>query len=221
MKSILWPILVTFLITNVFAVEVKKCSETKAPIHQEFISINFEIERNSVGKDQLEPVKESLMRFLNSHPQVIISEIAIIASSPKLPTYKEVLDPKKKKKKKVIDTDGNEYNLKILNQRVYFADLMMIELKKKNARITKYKVLTDLAGPEFENRDLNLRFVTPASSHYNQQVEDLFKKHEKDYREKIFLFSATDLKNQKNGNLFLDKFKLIKPKHRRYIQFIY
>lgn len=177
----------------------KECVEEKVTLHQEFIMANFDEGRNTLGRDQVEPLNVFISNFVKSNPEFIVTDVTVTVASSKTPLYTTIGG------KKVIDPESNKKNLSVVTERASFVSKMLNESTYKSI---KFQVRAELSGPEFEPMDLNDRFVTRMTPGYLEKVEMLYKKFQKDYEGKAFLTSSAPLMNEKQYvNLYQAKFK--------------
>jgi len=180
------------------------CVDEKQTLHQEFIEAYFDEGRTSVGKDQIEPIKEKIATFIREHHEMVITDIFVTVTSAKTPFY--ISDNGKKK----LDPQSNERNLKIITDRAGFTEVVLNELKKSSSSYEKIKFSTkaELAGPDFSPMDLNGRFVTKMSPGYVEKLEVNFKKNQKLYTEQAFINDYQVLFDEnKYVNLYQARFK--------------
>ena len=179
-----------------------KCLNNKTDLLNEFIPINFDTGRSTVGLDQVEPMKVRIKNFINSNPQLNIADIKVISISPRIPIYTTVKD-KNQKLKKMIDPKSNEINLQLAKERSQFVEKIRTEFK-----FIDFKTSSELSGPEYNPMDLNERFITKMSSGYEEKVKDAFEKHQDAYVNLALKKSYSDLMDEKEySNLFLVKYK--------------
>ena len=88
------------------------CVEEKLTLYSEFVPVNFEEGRSTVGADQVGPVKAQIQNFIGANPNMIISEISVTSSSSRIPFYIS---------KGVIDPHSDRRNLDLAKQRADFA----------------------------------------------------------------------------------------------------
>lgn len=198
-----------FLVSMDFSEEAQKkeipvCKEEISELHQEFVPGHFDQGRTTVGKDQVEPVKEKIALFIKSHPEVVVTSVKVVSTSAKLPFYETVGG------KRLMDPKSQEKNLSLAQERASFLEKSWSDLKVSNSSLQKIEleVTWALAGPDFIPLDLNDRFVTRLTPGYVQRLEALHKKFEKQFKEEALKPSAMDLLDEsKFGNLFQAKFK--------------
>ena len=180
------------------------CVEKKIPLHQEFIPLDFEKGRSTVGVDQVLPVQTKIQSFLKDHPEMMVTDIEVTASAAKTPFYID------QKGKKVIDPQSNERHLSLSKERAQFVEKSFEELRKTNSEFKKVSTLTkaEVAGPDFEPLDLNDRFVSSMTPNYRDKVEALFEKNKALYADKALVEKPESLLDEKQFvNLYQAKFK--------------
>jgi hypothetical protein len=178
------------------------CPNNKRDLLNEFIPINFETQRNTVGLDQVEPIKSRIKNFIQSNPEWTIADIEVISSSPRIPIYTTIKD-KNEKLKKVIDPKSIERNLQLAKERSQFVEKIRTEFK-----FIDFKTSFELSGPDYNPKDLNERFITKMSTGYEEKVKDAFKNHQDAYANLAFKKSYSELMDDKEyPNLFLVKYK--------------
>jgi hypothetical protein len=184
--------------------KINTCVEEVSPLFSEFVPTDFEDGRSTVGIDQVQPVKAKIRNFIISHPQLVITEVSVVSTSSHAPFYTTIAA------KRVIDPKSKEKGLQLAGQRAEFIGKMLEEIKLSGSEFSKitYQVKAEMAGPEFQPKDLNDRFVTPLSPNYSDRVNILFDTHRKLYEEQSLLKKPDPLKDaSKYPNLFQTKFK--------------
>jgi hypothetical protein len=182
----------------------KACQEKKIKLHSDFEVLDFDSDRLTLGESQVLPVKEIVKEFVISHPEMVVTDIAIVASSSRAPLYKSVAG------KKVIDPESDKRNLSLAEERSRFANKVFSDLKNENFNFKniRFRHKAELAGPEFSPVDFNSRFITRLTPGYLQKVEALYNEFEKRFNVQAITHSYQDLIDEKKyPNLFLAKFK--------------
>lgn len=182
----------------------KECKEEKLVLYSEFLPTSFDEGRSTVGKDQIEPIKQKVLNFIQSNPGMIVTDVAITSSSSKTPFHTVIGG------KKVIDPKSNEKNLALAQERAHFAETVFSEIKGSSSQLknVNFQAKAELAGPEFEPRDLNDRFVTRMTPGYLEKIEAVFQKNKKLYEEQALKTSSSELLDEKKFvNLYQAKFK--------------
>lgn len=188
-------------------VEVKKpeeCIEEKVTLFSEFVPTNFEEGRSTVGKDQIEPVKAKIMNFINSNPNMIVTDISVVSSSSKTPFTSIVNN------KKVIDPKSDEKNLALANQRSGFASQVLDEMKASSSDLSKvnFNVKSELAGPDFSEEDFNLRKVSSTSVGYADKLKQIFESNKDVFATQALRKNPEELMDAKQfPTLYHAKFK--------------
>lgn len=179
------------------------CEETKSVLHREFVGLDFDKDRSTVGADQAEPVKNKIQSFIKAHPELNVTDIQITASAAKIPFYVE------QRGRKVLDPNSDERNFSLSQERAIFVEKALTELKKSSDfKQVKTEVKAVLAGPDFAPIDLNDRFVSNLTPGYKDKIKDQFEKNKKIYAEEALVEKSDDLLNEKQfGNLYQAKFK--------------
>lgn len=192
--------------TNSYAIENKvsdACVEESKLLHDEFVPIDFDKGRSTVGADQVEPVKLALQKFASENATAVITDIEIISSASKTPFYLT------QGKKKVLDPLSDKKNFDLAKERVTFVEKTFEEIKK-NSSFQKVKLQTKamLAGPDFSSKDLNDRFVTHMTQDYEDKVEKMYQLHKTEFEEVAMKKTSKDLlKQDQFVNLYQAKFK--------------
>lgn len=179
------------------------CVEESKLLHDEFIPIDFDKGRSTVGADQVEPVKLMLQKFASDHSSVVITDIEIISSASKTPFYLT------QGKKKVLDPQSDKKNFNLAKDRVSFVEKAYEEIKK-NSSFQKAKLHTKamLSGPDFSSKDLNDRFVTQMTEGYEDKIEKMYQLHKTEFEEVALKKDSKDLlKQDQFVNLYQAKFK--------------
>lgn len=179
------------------------CLEEKIVLEQTFIPTDFE-DRSTVGEDQIDPLKKYIQDYIKSNPETIVTDVEVISNSAKLPFYIT------KDGKKVIDPESQKKNIKLSQERAFFAKKVLEKMKASGSDYSKIEMSfkATLAGPDFRPTDLNERFVTRMTPGYLERIEALYKNHEKEYKTKAFTNAAYELLDPKKfGNLYQAKFK--------------
>lgn len=179
------------------------CVEESKLLHDEFIPIDFDKGRSTVGADQVEPVKLVLQKFVSDHSTIVITDVEIISSASKTPFYLT------QGKKKVLDPQSDKKNFNLAKDRVSFVEKAFEEIKK-NSSFQKVKLHTKamLSGPDFSSKDLNDRFVTQMTEGYEDKIEKLYQLHKTDFEEVALKKDSKDLlKQDQFVNLYQAKFK--------------
>ena len=179
------------------------CQEDSKLLHHEFIPIDFDKGRSTIGADQVEPVKIILQNFVRDHADAVITDIEIISSSAKTPFYIT------QGKKKVLDPKSDEKNLMLAKERISFVEKSFEEIKKSSSfEKVKLHSRAMLSGPDFTAKDLNDRFVTHMTPDYEEKVESMYQLHKTDFEEIANKKSSKDLlKQDQFVNLYQAKFK--------------
>lgn len=189
------------------AVEVKQpkeCIEEKITLYSEFVPTNFDEGRSTVGKDQLDPVKEKISSFISAHPEMIVTDVSVTSSSSKTPFHITVAGKKK------IDPESDKRNLALAEQRSGFASQALSEIQKSSSALTKVNFTTkaELAGPDFTPTDLNTRFMTKMTKGYKEKIQALYEENKKIYEEQALTKSAEELMDDKKFvNFYQAKYK--------------
>lgn len=178
------------------------CKEDMTVLDQRFIPTDFD-DRTTVGEDQVGPVKDHVKSFIKSNPEFIVTHIEVVATSAKTPFYIQ------EGKKKVIDPKGQEKNLRLAQERAAFAKKVLTGLKS-SSDFSKIEMnfKATITGPDFNPADLNERFVTRMTPGFVERIEALYRKHEKQYKEKALVTGAHELLDSKKYvNIYQVKFK--------------
>jgi hypothetical protein len=181
-----------------------ECKEDNTTLSGEFIRGNFDQDRSTVGQDQVEPLRIKISQYLRSHPDEVITEVIVTASSSKTPYYTTVAG------KKIIDPRSDILNLQMATERAKFAKKLLDEVQVSNSAYRKivFTARAELTGPDFSSSDLNDRFVTKMSPDYIERVDSFYRKNEKLFKEKVFMTSTADLFNENEFvNFYQVKFK--------------
>lgn len=182
----------------------KECVDEKVTLHQEFILSQFDEGRNTVGRDQVEPLRQLITDFIKKNPDYLVTDVTVTVSSSKTPHYATVNG------KKILDPESNTKNLAIASERAGFVTKLLGEIRESSGQYQKMNLTAraELAGPEFEPMDLNDRFVTRMTPGYLDKVEMLYKKFQKDYQGKAFIQDSAPLMDEKlYVNLYQAKYK--------------
>ena len=182
----------------------KECKEEKVVLFTEFVPTNFDEGKSTVGHDQVEPVKQKIINFVNSNPEMIVTDVMVTSSSSKTPFHTVIAG------KKVLDPKSNEKNLSLAQERATFAEKIMGDIKASSTQFKNinYSAKAELAGPDFEPMDLNDRFVTRMTPGYVERIDSLFAKNKKMYEEQALKTSSAELLDEKKFvNLYQAKFK--------------
>lgn len=178
------------------------CVEEKHVLYAEMFPLNFELERSTVGEDQIGPVKNKVTALLASHEAEFITDIEITASSSQAPFFTTAGNGKR-----VLDPESGEKNLSLAKERASFAEKVLKGLKESHPKINVI-VQAELSGPDFRPTDLNDRFVTRMTPSYGEKLESLYQKYKTAFNDQALIQSSYDLIDEKKyGNLFLAKFK--------------
>jgi hypothetical protein len=206
--SNLTPLFLLFLLaTSVWADDkaIKSaCVDEKQILHREFIEAHFDEGRMSVGKDQIEPIKEKIASFIKEHSEMLITDVLVVVSSSKTPFYKT------ENGKKKLDPQSDKKNLNIAKERAAFSESVLSELKASSTRYQKiiFTSRAELSGPDFSPLDLNERFVTKMTPGYLEKLAANYKNNHKLYSEQAFVLDYLDLMDEKKYvNLYQAKFK--------------
>jgi len=182
----------------------KECKEEKIVLYSEFLPTSFDEGRSTVGADQVEPIKQKVLNFIQANPDMIVTDVSVTSSSSKTPFHTIVGG------KKVIDPKSNDKNLALAKERSDFAEKVFNDIKQSSSQLKNinFQTKAELAGPEFEPMDLNDRFVTRMTPGYIEKIESLYQKNKKLYEEQALKTSSNDLLNEKQFvNLYQAKFK--------------
>lgn len=178
------------------------CVEEKHVLHSEMFPLNFELERSTVGEDQIGPVKNKLDLLLASSEVEFITDIEVTASSSKAPFFTTAANGKR-----VLDPESGEKNLSLAKERAIFAEKVLKGLKESHPKIN-FIIQAEVGGPDFQPTDLNDRFVTRMTPSYGEKLESLYQKHKSAFNEQALIQSSYDLIDEKKyGNLFQARFK--------------
>jgi hypothetical protein len=183
---------------------IEGCKEDVTELYSEFIPGNFDEDRSTVGRDQVEPVKKKVSDFIKSNPEVVVTSVSVASTSAKNPFYISSGG------KRVLDPDSDKKNLSLARERASFLEKALLELKSSSSSFKEisFEVSSELAGPDFAPLDLNERFVTKMSPGYLDRLESLFKKYEKEFKQQALKNSAMELFDENQfSNLFQAKFK--------------
>ncbi len=193
-------IVLTISLTSV----VFACVEEKKVIHEEFIPTSFNADRGTVGKDQVEPLKQKILDFVNAQADVVFTDVSVTSSSSKIPFYITQLGKKK------IDPESNNKNIALAREREKFVLLMLQEIQKAQSKLDKTNLIVnaELSGPDFTPMDLNTRFLTKMSKDYNKMIKNLYHENKKIYQEEALIKSESELLDEnKFVNYYQAKFK--------------
>lgn len=182
----------------------EKCEEDKKNLYSKFYSSNFDRDRSTVGIDQVTPVKEKILDFFKSNPDAVVTDVLVTVTSSRTPVYLTVNG------KKVIDPASEEKNLSLAKERAEFIKKVFNELKNSQSDYKGIRFLAraSLAGPKFDPRDLNDRFVTRMTAGYFQRIESLYNKYRLHFEKEALKESAEDLFSESEySNLYQVKFK--------------
>lgn len=188
-------------------VEVKtpqECIEEKTTLYSEFVPTNFEEGRSTVGKDQIDPVKAKIMDFINSNPNMIVTDVSVISSSSKTPFTSIVNN------KKVIDPKSDERNLALAGERSGFVSQVLDEMKASSSELSKinFNVKSELAGPDFSNADFELRKTSATSAGYSAKLKEMFESNKDLFASQALRKSSDELMDSKQfPTLYHAKFK--------------
>ena len=183
---------------------IKECIDEKVTLYSEFVPTSFDEGRSTVGADQIEPVKVKIMNFVKSNPELIVTDISVTASSSKTP-FNTVIGGKK-----VIDPKSDERNLSLASERALFAGKVLNQIKSSTIQLSgiSFETKAELSGPDFDQAELNTRFVTKMTPGYLERVEAMYKSHEKIFKEQALKNSPMDLLDEKEFvNLYQAKYK--------------
>lgn len=176
----------------------KTCVEEKVSLHEEFLQGDLD-QKTTLGRDEVEPVKNFISTFIKSHPQYVVTDVSVTVSSAKTPFYIT------EGKKKILDPKSNERNLSLAKERSSYVEKALQELKTTQVSFT---TSAKLGGPDFVPLDLNDRFVSSMTPGYPEKLEALFKKYNKEFQEEAFIASYDELLNDKKYvNLYQAKFR--------------
>lgn len=179
----------------------KECVDDKVTLHQQFILSHFDEGRNTLGRDQVEPLRKVITEFIKNNPDYLVTDVTVTVTSSKTPLYATVNG------KKILDPESNTKNLSVVTERAGFVTKLLNEIGTLYSKVN-FSARAELAGPEFEPIDLNDRFVTRMTPGYLDKVEMLYKKFQKDYQGKAFIPDSSPLMNEKlYVNLYQAKFK--------------
>jgi len=176
------------------------CVEEKNSLYSEFVPLNFEEGRSTVGIDQITPVQNKIQEFITTHPEMIITDIAVVSNSSRTPFFSN----------KVVDPNSDAKNLRLARERAAFAEKALKELQGKNSSIEKMNISVSsaLAGPEFTAIDLNNRFVTKQSPNYEQRVTEVYNQNKEIFQHEALIKSPADLMTEARfSNLYQAKYK--------------
>lgn len=184
--------------------EPKECIEEKTTLFSEFVPTNFEEGRSTVGKDQIDPVKAKIMNFINSNPNMIVTDVSVISSSSKTP-FTSIIN-----NKKVIDPKSDEKNLALAGERSGFASQVLDEMKASSSELSKinFSVKSELAGPDFSNADFELRKTSATSAGYSAKLKEMFESNKDLFASQALRKSSDELMDSKQfPTLYHAKFK--------------
>ncbi len=179
------------------------CSEEKVSLYKAFVPTDF-IDRASVGRDQVEPLRAHIINFITANPAARITDIVVTASSAKLPFY--ILSGKRK----VIDPQSMTRNATLARERSEFALALLREIKVSKSQLSGSQISTrsELGGPDFARIDLNARFVTPMTPGYSDQVRSFYSENKTIYENQALQSSVDPLLVESDyPNLYQVKFK--------------
>jgi hypothetical protein len=180
------------------------CVEEKMILYSEFVPLNFDEGRSTVGAEQLDPVKAKIQKFMSSNPNMVITDISVVSSSSKTPFHKLVGG------KKVIDPESDQKNLALAQERAVFAQKALDEIKASRPELSKVKCETKpvLAGPDFVPTDLNSRFVTKMTPDYENKVRQMYKEFQEILSKDALIKSPEELlREERFSNLYQVKYK--------------
>jgi hypothetical protein len=180
------------------------CVEEKMILYSEFVPLNFDEGRSTVGAEQLDPVKAKIQKFISSNPNMVITDVSVVSSSSKTPFHKLVGG------KKVIDPESDQKNLALAQERAVFAQKALDEIKASRPELSKVKCETKpvLAGPDFTPTDLNNRFVTKMTPDYENKVRQMYKEFQEILSKDALIKSPEELlKEERFSNLYQVKYK--------------
>ena len=169
-----------------------------------FVPLNFDEGRATVGADQVEPVKKAINDFMAQNNKLNVSSVQVTSNSSRTPFYISVGG------KKVIDPKSDEKNLELAKQRSAFAEKALSELKSSQERLASATLETkfSLAGPAFDAKDLNNRFVTKQTPGYQEKVKEYFNANKNVLLNQAVIKSPEELLNQNRfTNLYQVKYK--------------
>jgi hypothetical protein len=181
-------VIILALLSEALLAAVPVCKEETVTLLEEFVPTDFDKHRKTVGKDQVDPLIQKASTYILNQPDTVVSQIFVSSQVARAPYYTTV------GKKRVLDPKSDEINANLARQRAEFAQTALIE----NFKMKKISIVVEskLAGPEFSPFDLNLRFVTPETQGYKEQLEKLAKDQKIDLKEL-----------EKETNLYHAKFK--------------
>ena len=134
------------------------CLGEKAVLFEDMIPLDLGAKRSEVSIAQIEPLKQKILSYKDAHPDEKILMVAVISQTTTLPFWMEVNGKKK------FDPSSEEKSLSLAIERATLATKLSSEWKKEIAfKGIEFDISAQKAGPEFEPRDLNLRFVTKDS----------------------------------------------------------
>lgn len=175
----------------------KECVDPKQTLLKEFHLVDFD-QRFMVGGSQTDPLKEKILSVLKN-PDYQVSDIEILIMTPKTPHFKKVKD-KLGREKTEIDPESSKKNLQLVRDRSEFVAKMLKEFK------LPFEAKAVVTGPEFDKKDLNLRFVTRMTPSFLDQLEAIYRDNEKIFKEDALVESWADLIKPEYSNLYLAKF---------------
>src|SRR5690606_5220358 len=119
---------------------------------------------------QIDPVKAKIMNFINSNPNMIVTDVSVISSSSRTPFTSIVNN------KKVIDPKSDEKNMALAGQRSEFASQVLEEMKSSSSDLAKinFSVKSELAGPDFSPSDFELRKISSSSAGYSDKLKQMY-----------------------------------------------
>ena len=183
------------------AKRTEACVEKKIALLKEVVSVNFESARSTIGMDETLPVKTLIEQYLISNPDMVITDIEVIASSCRIPFNK----------KKPGDRSNDEKNLKLAQQRSEFAEKALNELKASRSSLGKVNISIGfgLGGPPYEPLDANSRFKAKGLTEgYEDMVKKLYTEYGKFYQEEAFISpEKAQEKLLTHGSIYEAKFK--------------
>jgi hypothetical protein len=181
-----------------------RCKDEKKNLLSDFIQTPIDDARTRVGLDDAEPVRKKIIEFMKANPDWIVTDISVTASAAKVPFYHLVNN------KKAIDPKSNERALALAKDRSTFISKILSELKASHSKLAQVtlKSPATLAGPDFDPRDLNDRFVTRMTASYFEKIAATFGKHKKLYETEAFKHSHDEFFDESlYPNLFQVKYK--------------
>jgi len=195
--------LILFTLLFSFNSKAMDCEGDKPSIYTSVLPLDFERDRSTVGRDQVGQVKDVVLDFAKSNPSISLKSITVTSMTPKAAFYTTV------KGKKVIDPKSDERNLSLAKQRSDFALKALNEIRNEHAQFKEVEVSTRgvLSGPEFDDEDLNTRFVTNMTPGYAEKVKAIFEQNKALYENNVMIYSTRELVDEKiYSNLYHVKF---------------